>query len=100
MTTQIPFSAAHLPIAVTSSGEYTAPVGLEAAEAVEDVAEVLVGDAGSVVVDGDGQPAMVAVAGVASGGDCVIVRKGEDIRDWKQMEGKAAGVGAGLSLLF
>lgn len=42
-----------------------------------------------------GNKSMVAVAGVASGGDCLIVRKGEDIRDWKQLEGKSIGVGAG-----
>lgn len=42
-----------------------------------------------------GNKSMVAVAGVASGGDCVVVRKGEDIRDWKQLEGKSVGVGAG-----
>ncbi|MFM9883771.1 MAG: ABC transporter substrate-binding protein [Burkholderiales bacterium] len=42
-----------------------------------------------------GNRSMVAVAGVAGGGDCLIVRKGEDIRDWKQLEGKSIGVGAG-----
>jgi len=42
-----------------------------------------------------GNRSMVAVAGVAGGGDCLVVRKGEDIRDWKQLEGRAVGVGAG-----
>ncbi len=42
-----------------------------------------------------GKRSMGAVSGVASGGDCLIVRKGEDIRDWKALEGKSVGVGAG-----
>lgn len=42
-----------------------------------------------------GNRSMVAVAGVASGGDCVVVRKGEDIKEWKQLDGRAVGVGAG-----
>jgi len=32
---------------------------------------------------------------VGSGNDCLIVRKGEDIKDWKSLQGKAIGVGAG-----
>lgn len=44
---------------------------------------------------GQGTKTMVGVAGVGSGNDCMIVRKGEDIRDWKGVPGKTVGVGAG-----
>ena len=44
---------------------------------------------------GQGAKSMVGVAGVGSGNDCLIVRKGEDIKDWKALPGKAIGVGAG-----
>ncbi len=44
---------------------------------------------------GQGAKSMVGVAGVGSGNDCLIVRKGEDIKDWKSLQGKAIGVGAG-----
>ena len=44
---------------------------------------------------GAGAKSMVGVAGVGSGNDCLLVRKGEDIKDWKQLQGKAIGVGAG-----
>jgi hypothetical protein len=39
---------------------------------------------------------MVGVAGVGSGNDCMIVRKGDDIRTGA-LKGKAIGVGAGSS---
>lgn len=42
-----------------------------------------------------GAKSLVGVAGVGSGNDCLIVRKGEDLRDWKALPGKAIGVGAG-----
>jgi sulfonate transport system substrate-binding protein len=42
-----------------------------------------------------GARSMVGVAGVGSGNDCLVVRKGEDIKDWKTLPGKAIGVGAG-----
>jgi sulfonate transport system substrate-binding protein len=42
-----------------------------------------------------GAKSMVGVAGVGSGNDCLIVRKGDDIKDWKALKGKAIGVGAG-----
>lgn len=42
-----------------------------------------------------GTRSLVGVMGVASGGDCIVVRKGEDVKSWKEMSGKAAGVGAG-----
>jgi ABC-type nitrate/sulfonate/bicarbonate transport system substrate-binding protein len=44
---------------------------------------------------GQGTRTMVGVAGVGSGNDCLIVRKGEDIKDWKALTTKAIGVGAG-----
>lgn len=44
---------------------------------------------------GQGVKSMVGVAGVGSGNDCVIVRKGEDIKDWKEVATKRTGVGAG-----
>lgn len=42
-----------------------------------------------------GTRSMVGVMGIADGGDCVVVRKGEDVKDWKSLVGKAVGVGAG-----
>jgi sulfonate transport system substrate-binding protein len=42
-----------------------------------------------------GVKSLVGVAGVGSGNDCLLVRKGEDIKDWKELQGKAIGVGAG-----
>jgi sulfonate transport system substrate-binding protein len=44
---------------------------------------------------GQGAKSMVGVAGIGSGNDCLIVRKGEDLKEWKQLQGKAIGVGAG-----
>jgi len=40
---------------------------------------------------------MVGVAGVGSGNDCLLVRKGEDIKEWKALSGKAIGIGAARS---
>ncbi len=42
-----------------------------------------------------GAKSLVGVAGVGSGNDCVVVRKGEDIRDWKELPAKRVGIGAG-----
>jgi sulfonate transport system substrate-binding protein len=42
-----------------------------------------------------GVRSLVGVAGVGSGNDCLIVRKGEDIRDWKDVAPRRVGVGAG-----
>ncbi len=42
-----------------------------------------------------GARSLVGVAGVGSGNDCLLVRKDEDITDWKQVAGKRIGVGAG-----
>ena len=42
-----------------------------------------------------GAKSLVGVAGVGSGNDCLVVRKGEDIRDWKDLAGKKIGIGAG-----
>jgi ABC-type nitrate/sulfonate/bicarbonate transport system substrate-binding protein len=42
-----------------------------------------------------GVKSLVGVAGVGSGNDCLIVRKGEDIRAWPELLGKGVGVGAG-----
>jgi sulfonate transport system substrate-binding protein len=44
---------------------------------------------------GQGVKSLVGVAGVGSGNDCLIVRKGEDLKDWKALEGRPIGVGAG-----
>jgi ABC-type nitrate/sulfonate/bicarbonate transport system substrate-binding protein len=44
---------------------------------------------------GGGAKSMVGVAGVGSGNDCLIVRKGEDIKDWKTVSDKRIGIGAG-----
>jgi ABC-type nitrate/sulfonate/bicarbonate transport system substrate-binding protein len=44
---------------------------------------------------GAGAKSMVGVAGVGSGNDCLIVRKGEDVKDWKALSDKRVGVGAG-----
>lgn len=42
-----------------------------------------------------GAKSLVGIAGVGSGNDCLIVRTGEDIRDWKELSAKKVGVGAG-----
>jgi ABC-type nitrate/sulfonate/bicarbonate transport system substrate-binding protein len=42
-----------------------------------------------------GVKSLVGVAGVGSGNDCLIIRKGEDIKAWSELPGKAIGVGAG-----
>jgi len=44
---------------------------------------------------GQGTKTMVGVAGVGSGNDCLVVRKGEDLKDWKTIADKRIGVGAG-----
>ena len=44
---------------------------------------------------GQGARTLMGVAGVGSGNDCLVVRKGEDIRDWKALQGRPIGVGAG-----
>ncbi|HEX6318914.1 MAG TPA: ABC transporter substrate-binding protein, partial [Burkholderiales bacterium] len=44
---------------------------------------------------GAGNKSLVGVAGVGSGNDCLIVRKGEDIKAWKTLSQKRIGVGAG-----
>ena len=44
---------------------------------------------------GQGAKSMVGVAGVGSGNDCLLVRKGDDVKDWKALSSKAIGVGAG-----
>jgi len=42
-----------------------------------------------------GAKSLVGIAGVGSGNDCLIVRKGEDMKDWKALADKRIGVGAG-----
>jgi sulfonate transport system substrate-binding protein len=42
-----------------------------------------------------GGKTLTGIAGVGSGNDCLVVRKGEDIRDWKTLADKRIGVGAG-----
>jgi len=44
---------------------------------------------------GQGARSLVGIAGVGSGNDCLIVRKGEDMKDWKALADKRIGVGAG-----
>ncbi len=44
---------------------------------------------------GQGAKTLVGVAGVGSGNDCLIVRRGEDIKDWRSVADKRVGVGAG-----
>ena len=44
---------------------------------------------------GQGVKSLVGIAGVGSGNDCLLVRKGEDVKDWKALPGKAIGIGAG-----
>ena len=44
---------------------------------------------------GAGNKSLMGVAGVGSGNDCLVVRKGEDIKDWKELSQKRIGVGAG-----
>src|SRR5256714_8451652 len=44
---------------------------------------------------GQGAKSMVGVAGVGSGNDCLIVRKGEDITQWTALRDKTIGIGAG-----
>lgn len=44
---------------------------------------------------GQGAKSLVGVAGVGSGNDCLLVRRGEDIKDWKSVAQKRIGVGAG-----
>lgn len=42
-----------------------------------------------------GARSLVGVAGLGSGNDCLIVRKGEDIKGWREVATKRVGVGAG-----
>ena len=44
---------------------------------------------------GQGAKTLVGVAGVGSGNDCLLVRKGEDIKDWTGVADKRIGIGAG-----
>src|SRR5690348_7022784 len=44
---------------------------------------------------GQGAKSLTGVAGVGSGNDCLIVRKGEDIKDWNSIADKRIGIGAG-----
>ncbi len=44
---------------------------------------------------GSGVKSIVGVAGVGSGNDCLVVRKGEDIKSWKGVSDKRIGIGAG-----
>ena len=44
---------------------------------------------------GQGAKSLVGLAGVGSGNDCLVVRKGEDIKDWKSVADKRIGIGAG-----
>jgi sulfonate transport system substrate-binding protein len=42
-----------------------------------------------------GGKSIVGVAGVGSGNDCLLVRRGEDLRDWTELATKKIGIGAG-----
>jgi sulfonate transport system substrate-binding protein len=44
---------------------------------------------------GQGVKSLVGIAGVGSGNDCLIVRKGDDVKDWSALRGRPIGVGAG-----
>src|SRR5215467_16117605 len=44
---------------------------------------------------GQGGKCRIGVAGIGSGNDCLLVRKGDDIKEWTGIGGKAIGVGAG-----
>src|SRR6202040_3808751 len=44
---------------------------------------------------GQGAKSMIGVAGIGSGNDCLLVRKGEDIKEWAGLGAKMIGVGAG-----
>src|SRR5260370_6686506 len=44
---------------------------------------------------GQGAKSMIGVAGVGSGNDCLLVRKGEDVKDWAGIAPKRIGIGAG-----
>ena len=44
---------------------------------------------------GQGVKTLVGIAGVGSGNDCLIVRKGEDVTDWTALADKRIGIGAG-----
>jgi ABC-type nitrate/sulfonate/bicarbonate transport system substrate-binding protein len=44
---------------------------------------------------GQGAKSMIGVAGVGSGNDCLLVRKGEDVKDWAGVAPKRIGIGAG-----
>jgi len=44
---------------------------------------------------GQGAKTLTGVAGVGSGNDCLVVRKGEDIKDWSEVADKRIGIGAG-----
>src|SRR5262245_55372275 len=44
---------------------------------------------------GQGAKTLMGVAGVGSGNDCLVVRKGEDLKDWQAVSDKRVGVGAG-----
>src|SRR5207247_10192846 len=42
-----------------------------------------------------GAKSLIGVAGIGSGNDCLLVRKGEDIKEWARLGAKTIGVGAG-----
>src|SRR5207245_10363208 len=44
---------------------------------------------------GQGAKSMIGVAGIGSGNDCLLVRKGEDIKEGAGLGAKTIGVGAG-----
>ena len=44
---------------------------------------------------GQGAKSLLGIAGLGQGNDCLLVRKGEDVKDWKDMADKRIGVGAG-----
>ena len=44
---------------------------------------------------GQGAKSLLGVAGVGSGNDCLVVRKGEDIKSWNEIADKRIGIGAG-----
>ncbi len=63
--------------------------------AAGDIDVANVGPQDIVLALSQGVKSIVALAGVASGGNCMAVRKGEDVADWAALKGRTIGVGAG-----
>jgi sulfonate transport system substrate-binding protein len=40
---------------------------------------------------GQGAKSLVGIAGLGSGNDCLVVRRGDDVKDWKALAGRSRG---------